>query len=171
MEAKFNIRKAMAGDKEALVSLIMARENEYYRLAYIYMKNREDAMDALEDMILIIYKKIKTLKKEEAFYSWSKKILISCCLNKIRKQKKIILFEKWEQQDPRDDYQTKAQELDLEKELEKLHFKQREAIQLRYFLDLDYKTISELTSTPLGTVKSRIFNGLRNLKKGFGGEY
>src|SRR5690554_6143396 len=111
----------MAGDKDALVSLIMSRKNEYYGLAYVYMKNKDDALDALEDMMIIVYSKIKNLRKEDAFYSWSKKILVSCCINKIRKQKKIVLFDHWDQEDLRDDYTAKDQELDLEKELEKLN--------------------------------------------------
>ncbi len=171
MEEKTNIKKAMAGDKDALVSLIMDRKNEYYKLAFVYMKNKDDALDALEDMILIVYSKIKSLKKEDAFYSWSKKILVSCCLNKIRKQKKIILFDHLEQESKSNDFIAKDQELDLEKELEKLSPKHMEVIKLRYYLDLDYETISKITNTPIGTIKSRIFNGLRNLRKGLGGEY
>lgn len=57
------IKRAMAGDKDALVSLIMKQKNDYYRLAYVYMKNQEDALDALEDMILILYQRIGSLKK------------------------------------------------------------------------------------------------------------
>lgn len=171
MDKKAQIKKAMAGDKDALVSLIMDRKNEYYRLAFVYMKNKEDTLDALEDMIVIVYSKIKSLRKEDAFYSWSKKILVSCCLNKIRKQKKIVLLDHLEQEDISNDFIAKDQELDLERELEKLSPKHLEVIKLRYYLDLDYETISKITNTPLGTVKSRIFNGLKNLRKSLGGEY
>ena len=161
----------MAGDKDALVALIMNKKNQYYGLAYIYMKNKEDALDALEDMIVIVFRKIKTLKKEDAFYSWSKKILVSCCLNSIRKQKRITLVDRWEQENLQNDYTAKEQELDLEKQLKKLNPKHMQAIKLRYYLDLDYKAISEITNTPVGTIKSRIFNGLKKLKESLGGEY
>ena len=63
------------------------------------MKNQEDALDALEDMIVILYSKIHSLRKPEAFYSWSKKILVSCCLNKIKKDKRIVLIDEWDQED------------------------------------------------------------------------
>ncbi|MCR1899941.1 RNA polymerase sigma factor [Irregularibacter muris] len=171
MEEIFLVKKAKAGDKEALVSLIMAKKSEYYKLAYIYMKNSEDSLDALEDMIVILYQKINTLKKEEAFYPWSKKILVSCCLRKIRREKKIILVDNWEQKDDRNHYHSKEQQIDIEKELNKLSPKHQEAIRLKYYLDMDYQTISKITNTSLGTVKSRVFYALKKLKESFGGEY
>ncbi|NLY66156.1 MAG: RNA polymerase subunit sigma-24, partial [Tissierellia bacterium] len=48
LEEKLFIKKAKKGDKEALIRLIMNKKNEYYKLAYVYMKNREDALDALQ---------------------------------------------------------------------------------------------------------------------------
>ena len=93
------IKKAKDGDKDALVTLIMNKKNEYYGLALLYMKNQDAALDALEDMILIIYDKIHSLRKPEAFYSWSKRILVSSCLNSLRKNKKLILIEDWDQVD------------------------------------------------------------------------
>ena len=74
-------------------------------------------------------------------------------------------------EDKKNYFREKDQEIDLDKELEKLSFKHREAIKLRYYLDYDYETISKLTNTPIGTVKSRIFNGLKRLRENMGGEY
>ena len=51
-----------------------------------------------------------------------------------------------------------------------LNENQKEAIKLKYFLDLDYQTIANMTNVPLGTVKSRIYEGLRKLKDHYGGE-
>jgi len=47
---------------------------------------------------------------------------------------------------------------------------QAEAIRLKYFFDLDYQTISDITKVPIGTVKSRIFEGLKRLRSQYGGE-
>lgn len=56
------VKKAKKGDKEALLQLIMAEKDAYYRLAYSYMKNEADAMDALEDMIVKLYEQIGQVK-------------------------------------------------------------------------------------------------------------
>ena len=87
MDFELRVKRAKDGDKDALLNLIMDRKSEFYKLAFIYKMNREDAMDAMEDMIVILYQKIKSLKNNEFFYSWGKTILVNCCKNILRKRK------------------------------------------------------------------------------------
>lgn len=65
------VQKAKQGDREALLQLIMQQKEDYYKLAYVYMKDPEDALDAMEDMIVILYQNIHRLRKEASFYSLS----------------------------------------------------------------------------------------------------
>lgn len=41
------------------MQLIIAEQDAYYRLAYSYMRNEHDAMDAMEDMIVALYQKVE----------------------------------------------------------------------------------------------------------------
>lgn len=66
--------------------------------------------------------------------------------------------------------ESNVQQLEIAEMLSILNEQQKEAIQMKYFLDLDYQTIADLTNVPLGTVKSRVFQGLRKMKEHFGGE-
>ncbi len=173
METEGLVKRAMQGDKDALVQLIMAEKQDYYKLAYVYMKNSEDAMDAMEDMILILYENIGRLKNESSFYSWSKTILVNCCKNSLKKKSKVIFLETLqEQQNQHQDSfaEEKDEQIRLEKHLGELNWKQQEVIRLRYFMDMDYQSIAELLKIPLGTVKSRISIGLGKLKVVLGGE-
>lgn len=61
------VEKAKQGDQEALIELIMDKKQEYYKLAYVYMKNEEDALDAMEDMILKSRISIGIKKLKESF--------------------------------------------------------------------------------------------------------
>jgi RNA polymerase sigma-70 factor (ECF subfamily) len=164
------VKKAKEGDKKALVHLIMLNKQEYYKLAYVYMKNKEDAMDVMEDMIVILYENIHKLRNEKAFDSWSKTILVNCCKNLLRKKKKLVLLENMKDEIYEEDLPNKENEIILEEHLSKLNEKHREVIKLRYYLDMDYKTISSIVKVPVGTVKSRISNGLKKLKESLGGE-
>jgi RNA polymerase sigma-70 factor (ECF subfamily) len=170
VETEALVKKAKKGDKEAMVQLIMAEKQDYYKLAYVYMKNYEDAMDAMEDMILILYENIDRLKNESSFYSWSKTILVNCCKNSLKKKNKVVLFEALKEEQLHYPVEEKDEQLNLEKHLEELKPKQQEAIRLRYFMDMDYQSIAELLKIPLGTVKSRISIGLNRLKEIIGGE-
>lgn len=171
MDIAEQVKKAKGGDKEALIYLILDKKDEYYKLAYVFMENREDAMDAVQDMIIILYDHIKKLRNSEAFYSWSKTILANCCRNLLKKRNKVVLLENHQDGEYVENYQAREEKYDIMKSLQRLNAYQQEAIKLRYFLDMDYETISRIAGVPLGTVKSRISEGLRQLKEVFGGDY
>ncbi|HEX3030023.1 MAG TPA: sigma-70 family RNA polymerase sigma factor [Clostridia bacterium] len=171
METNDLVKKACAGDKEAMISLVMAKKDEYYRLAYTYLLNSHDSMDAMQDMIVLLFKYIGSLKKHDAFYSWSKTILVNCCRNILRKQKKIVPLEHDSQEQYIENYQSKEQKIDIEEHIKRLNVNQQEVLKLRYYMGMDYESIAKLTKVPLGTVKSRISKGLDKLKVVFGGEY
>ncbi|WP_432666412.1 sigma-70 family RNA polymerase sigma factor [Wukongibacter baidiensis] len=164
------IKDAKQGNKDALVQLIMAEKQDYYKLAYTYMRNKEDALDALEDMIVILYESIHRLKKEEAFYSWSKTILVNRCKKLLAKRKSFFSLESVREEASEGGFEQKDEQLILERHMAKLNRKHQEVLKLRYFLDLDYKSISDLLNIPIGTVKSRISIGIRRLKESLGGE-
>lgn len=167
------VKKAKAGSKEALLQLIMAQKDDFYRLAYTYMGNEHDAMDAMEDMIVTLYEKVEQLKDDEAFYSWSKTILVNTCKKLLEKRKRLVLVDDQYSAEfegasgyhlASNGYERKEQQIDIQASLKVLNDQQREAIELKYFHDLDIQTIATITNVPAGTVKSRIFNGLKRLR-------
>lgn len=169
------VKKAKKGDKEALLQLIVAEKEAYFRLAYSYMGNEADAMDVLEEMIVKLYERISQLKKEESFYTWSKTILVNQCKRSLKRNNKIILLG--DQPDVNvghtslagiSDYRQVEEQMDLQALLTLLNADQREAIQLKYYHDLDYGSIAAMTRVSTGTVKSRIFNGLQKLRALYG---
>ncbi|MBU9723222.1 MULTISPECIES: RNA polymerase sigma factor [Bacillaceae] len=172
------VKKAKKGNKEALLQLIMHQKDDYYRLAYTYLGNEHDALDAMEDTIVILYEKIGRLKKEDAFYSWSKTILVNCCKDILRKRKRWGFVEDMEnvekmktaEKSTDNFFQQREQQLDIQQMLATLSEDQADAIRLKYLLDMDYESIAELKSVPIGTVKSRVFQGLKKLKVQMGGE-
>ncbi|UQZ37327.1 RNA polymerase subunit sigma-24 [Paenibacillus sp. PK3_47] len=172
------VKQAKKGNKEALLQLIMSEKDIYYRLAYTYMGNSHDAMDAMEDMIVTLYEKIGQLKREEAFRSWSKTILVNSCKSLLKKRNKLVLLEDYTAAErlgtantpAADSYSSSEQQMDLQEMLQQINAEQREAIQLKYLHDLDHRTIADITGVPVGTVKSRIFQGLKKLRLHLGGD-
>lgn len=164
-EVKLKVLKAKDGDKEALIQLIMAQKEDFYRLAYVYLKNQEDALDALEDMIVKVYENIKTLKEPQAFYSWSKTILVNCCKQNLRQKSKVVLLQELPEGPAHEPYKEQEERMAFEVHLSHLKPKYQEVLRLRFLLDMDYSTIADLLNIPLGTVKSRIHKGLEKLKE------
>lgn len=169
------VKQAQKGNKEALLQLIIADQDAYYRLARTYMGNEHDAMDAMEDMIVTLYEKIDQLHKGEAFYSWSKTILVNRCKTLLRKKERFLPLGNEQESSLAaltDDnpYRSSESEMNMDVLLSHLNAQQREAIELRYVHDLAYQTIADMTGAPLGTIKSRISQGLQKLKVLIGGE-
>lgn len=165
------MKEAIRGDKDALVKLIMNKKDDYYRLAYVYMKNKEDSLDMLQDMIVILYKNIGSLKKKDSFYSWSKQILVNLCKTELGKRNKNIVMEELPEVRHEDNkYKNVEDKMYLKSLIDNLNEDQKEAIKLRYYLDYSYDDIALITNVPLGTVKSRIGKGIGRLRKILGGE-
>ena len=164
------MKKARNGDKEALMQLVLDAKDEYYRLAYTYLENEHDAMDALENMIVILYEKIDQLQKPESFYSWSKTILVNECRALLRKRKKIIFLEQNQTEQLVDESLISTDQYSFDELLTSLSPVQKEAVQMKYFLDYDFETIAELTNVPVSTAKSRVFQALKKLRITLGGD-
>lgn len=67
-------------------------------------------------------------------------------------------------------YRKTESEMDMQLLLSHLTAKQREVIELRYVHDLPYQTIADMTGAPLGTIKSRMSQGIQKLKVLIGGD-
>src|SRR5690606_1156857 len=94
------------------------------------------------------------------------------------RRNKLILIDDWENGNGMkidtagisDPYEQQDQHIDIRSSLDRINPDQKEAIELKYFHDLDYESIARITNVSVGTAKSRVFNGLRKLKKWYGGE-
>ncbi|MFZ7119973.1 MAG: RNA polymerase sigma factor [Eubacteriaceae bacterium] len=169
IDTELFVKEAKQGNKEALVKLIMHKKEDYYKLAYTYMGNEHDALDALENMIVILFEKITQLKKDKSFYSWSCSILVNCCKSILRQNKNIVQIR--DEIHISDNYSDKDRKIVIEQCLYKLNIKYREVIKMRYYLDYEYKKISKLLGIPLGTVKSRINKGIKKLRDNLGDDF
>ncbi|RXI51865.1 RNA polymerase subunit sigma-70 [Clostridium tetani] len=161
------VKRAIRGTKDAFTSLIKQCKNELYKIAYIYTKNEDDALEAIDESIYKAYISINTLKNPEFFKTWIIRILINECITLLKKKNKIVLENnntKFEIQ-CNDDYDSKIEFEDLYKAINTLNDKQRTAIILKYFQDLKISEISDVMQISDNTVKSHIRRGILSLKK------
>lgn len=170
MDTEVLLKQARSGDKDALVALVMAKKDEYYRLAYTYTGNRDDAMDSLQDMTVKLFENIRKLRNIDAFYSWSKTILVNLCKATLRKKSRVIALKNTHEEPYNENFSAGEDRQDILVCLNRLSDVHQEAIKLRFFMDMDYDTIAQVTGVPVGTVKSRIFNAMAKLKELFGGD-
>lgn len=161
------VKKAQKGNDKAYLMLFQQHEESIYRMAYVYVKNKDDALDIVQEVAYHSFKKISTLEKPAYFKTWLMKITINCALNVLNKNKKVIPLNQ--------DYEVLAGaededivlSLSLSELMDSLHEDEKSVILLKYYEDRTLKEISEILDIPLGTAKSILYRGLEKLRKNF----
>ena len=72
---------------DSLVDHIVANQNQFYRAAYSYVKNREAALDVVQNAICKALEHYDKLQSKEAMASWFYRIVINESLMYLRKEK------------------------------------------------------------------------------------
>lgn len=152
------IKRAIAGNEHAIISLLESYEEGFYKIAFAYLKNEHDAVDAIQEMTYRCLKKIHTVKQPDYFQTWLIRILINICLDMKRKQARYDLKEEIEFPE------EEAHPLELADVIAELPIEQQELIYLRYFKDLKMKEIAQIQQVSEGTIKSRLHHTLRKLR-------
>jgi len=164
------VMKAIKGDKIASSELILERKGDIYRLAYVYMRNENDALDVLHDTVYRAYVSIKKLKNPEYFNTWLTRIVINCSLSALKKKKKIsenedkVFSEDISDTNVENIEDSIISEIDLMKSIDRLAFNEKTIVMLKYFQDFTIAQISEVLSCPIGTVKTHLNKALKLLR-------
>lgn len=159
------VKKAQKGNDKAYLELFQQYEADIYRMAYVYVKNKNDALDVVQEVAYQSFKNISTLNKPEYFKTWLMKITINCSLNVVDKNKKVVPLI------PQFEVHTGAEVEDIETSLslrelmDTLHEDEKSVILLKYYNDRTLKEISEILEIPLGTAKSILYRALNKLRQ------
>lgn len=163
------VQRAKAGDEAALEELLILHTEQLYRTAYLYVGNREDALDVVQETSYKAYVGLKKLKEVEYFSTWLIRILIRTSYECIRKKKKISFVEE-ENVQVLNEADRNLSNSELLKVVQQLRKKYRDVILLHYFQELTVKEVSQVLVIPEGTVKTYLFRGRKQLKKILKGE-
>lgn len=149
---------------ESLVSWINNRKDKLYKISWSYVYNHHDVEDILQNTLLKVYESIRTLKDIRYFETWFITILINECRQNLRNNKREVLYENIEFNQFYNDNYNFFQEINSIDEI------YREVIILKYISGYSQEKISKILKIPIGTVKSRIYRGLRDLRSLLKGE-
>jgi RNA polymerase sigma-70 factor (ECF subfamily) len=156
----------LRGDSEAFDELVRRHEDAIFALALRLMGQRADALDAVQETFVTLFRRAHSYRGEAAFSTWLHRITINTCKDLIRKRRRFTLDagDQPEQADPGSDVASKVvAHVDLAAALAKLPEEQRIAVVMFDLGGIPYEEIARETSTNIGTVKSRISRGRRAL--------
>jgi RNA polymerase sigma factor (sigma-70 family) len=159
-----------AGDNKAFGFLYDNYNEALFKIITRIIKDHEEASDTLQDVFINIYRKIETYDLSKGrLFTWMLNICINASIDKVRSAdhrriKNTCSLDKLSEHEIRV-AALFAENLSVSKTLEMLSNSQRELINLSYFKGYTHGQISDMHGIPLGTVKSRIRNALKDLRR------
>ena len=164
------VRRALNGDQEAFASIVEKYKDPVFNVAYRMLGNPTEAEDVAQETFVRAYTQLRTYQEGRRFSTWLLSIASHLSIDQLRRRRFLALplenapFLEWIA-DLGAGPEQAALQLEASDEMQKvlsaLPPKYRTVLVLRYWYDLSYEEIAEITDCNLGTVKSRL-NRARN---------
>ena len=167
------VELTLLGDETAYEELVTRHQRAVMGTAYKVTKNRFSAEDASQDAFVSAWMNLCELRDASKFGAWVCSFAKNCARTLERHYRAAIPdisldtlegFEIAEEDEPfaEDDLENVRRSVDL------LSEKIRETVRLHYFEGKSVAEIAKILSVPVGTVKWRLSEGRKQLRKGYG---
>ena len=172
------IEAARQGDQDAFAELVRLYEKQVFALTTRMCRNPEDAAEAAQEAFLSAWQGLRFFRGEASFSTWLYRLASNACVDLLRREGRHRAAAgaslddeeiKIDAVDPAPSPQDVAERRELREQVEAglaaLSAEHRQVLVLREMHQLSYDEISQVLSLDVGTVKSRISRGRRQLRK------
>jgi len=169
------ISRCQRGDQEALKEIFDKYHKKVYRIAYGVVRQREEALDIVQEVFIKLFHSIKNFKGKSHFYTYLYRMVMNTAIDHARKTGKQIIssLDVEGSFQPSDDLEKGPERILLQKELEervklamdKLPTEQRTALIFRDVEGLSYQEMAEAMGCSIGTVMSRLHYGRKRIQE------
>ena len=167
-----------AGDMAAFDEIVLRYQGRVYAVAYRVLGNREDALDACQEVFLKVHRKIQSWKPTGGFLPWMLRMTTNHSIDQLRKKRRYpeqSLEEAFvptsegaavEPASRRTDKDVYAREIDerIRAALPVLSPSQRDVFMLRHYEGLQLAEIATSMGCTVGSVKVHLFRALKKLQ-------
>ena len=163
--------RAQAGDREAFDHLFRLLQEPLYRYIFSLVGARAPAEDILQEVFILIYRKIRWLREPELLRPWVYRIATREAFKHLKRERRWA--EKAEDESalfdlPAPSRDEMAPEIGAQlvaQLVEKLSPASRAVIVLHYLHEMPLAEIAEVMGVAVGTVKSRLAYGLDLMRR------
>ncbi|MGZ0042260.1 sigma-70 family RNA polymerase sigma factor [Paenibacillus ottowii] len=155
-----------AVEEELFFQKISAQKRRLFGIAYSYLRNQADAVEAVQEATCRAWVKRKHVKDAKSFDFWVTRILINVCIDEQRRRKRLVLTDSYI--DIKTNEMVSDSMLDVQNALAKLKPKHRHVLILKYMHDMTVPNIALILGKPEGTIKSWVYQGLKQLRRRMG---
>ncbi len=168
-----------AADSERALRLFADQyQSRLYSLAYRMLGNHDDAVDALQDILLQVHRSLKNFKGEASLYTWAYRLSTNVCLNFRKKRSRSQNQVEWNDslqsallplerpnEDPDKMCETKYNQFLIQQAILKLPDTQRIILVLHDLEGLSVSDAAKIIDIPLSAAKARLQRGRAALRR------
>lgn len=167
------VEKAIAGDQAAFYQLMLMHKEQLFRMAFYMLRDEQGALEAIQETTYRAYKAIAGLHSAHYFKTWLIRILINYCHDQQKKatRERATEAQKIERLAEQNNLELKysnlnevANSIDLQQAIQLLEPHIQQVILLKYFEDLTIQEVADVLEHPVGTVKTWLHKGLKQLR-------
>jgi len=160
-------RAAIHGDREAFEMIIRTHSRTLFAIAYGILQNREEAEDVVQDALVKAWKTRWRVRDPEKFPAWLATIARHRAHDIFRRRRTVPLSTTDEVIEPSSTAEPNSTELDqqLRSALAALPELHRAALTLRYFEEMDYRSIENILGLSNGALRGILGRALASMRK------
>jgi len=161
------VEQARRGDREAFAVLVHQVSDSLFAVAQRILRDHGLAEDALQNALVLAWRRIPTLREPDRFEAWIHRILVHACYDESQRARpwiatvRVLPVDGPSVADASDDL---ADRDELERAFRRLPVDQRAVFVLHHYLGLPLVEIAELLEIPAGTARSRLHYATRGLR-------
>lgn len=168
--------KAKTGDKEAFSEIVRMLTNDLVAMTSRMTGSVDSAKDLTQDTFIAAWQSLSGFRSESRFASWLYRIAVNKTLNFLRRQANSPVItgqvaDNFELEKgaygARSDREIEQKQLKAEvlEFMQSLPPRQRLAFELRFYKQLPFESIAEITESALGTVKTNYRQAIIKLRE------
>ncbi len=164
--------------RAAYDQLVCVLQRRASRIAYQYLRETEEADEAVQDAFVKAYLKLDTYKEHLPFEAWFIRILVNGCLDRLKRRKRrqrwhapweaMAADERWEPSDPQPSaFETLVvgeRRRTLGDAIARLPDRQRLVVVLTHLDGCSTREVSAITGLNESTVRVHLFRAIRRLR-------
>ena len=156
---------AISGDREAFEMIIRAHSRTLFAVAYGILQNREEAEDVVQDSLVKAWKMRWRVRDPEKFPAWLSMITRHRAHDVFRKRRPIPIAHEIIEANEAGTADIAAVDQQLHSALATLPELHRAALTLRYFEEMDYRTIENTLGLTNGALRGILGRALASMRK------
>jgi len=161
------VERDRRGDREAFAVLVHQVSDPLYAVAHRIVRDTGLAEDALQNALVLAWRRLPHLRDADRFEAWIHRILVHACYDEVQRSRQwtanVRILPIGGPSEP-DGSNVLAARDELERAFRRIPVEQRAVFVLHHYVGLPLVEIAEMLEIPAGTARSRLHYATQGLR-------